>query len=125
MAEEEINERVFNELILGAFPQLADKFREWVDLDHLQMMEFGMFTSDAAKRDDWSTVAKCFTLADTLLKRGDSAVKNLLDVTYLEILPRAGEVHDRLRQMMTPELRQRWNETLDYLRRLRPEQDRS
>jgi hypothetical protein len=118
MPETEIDEQKFVELILTEFPQLREDFDEWKGLDHLQMMEFKIFTEKAGKNGDWDTVERCLRLADVLLRQGDAAIKNAIYVTYLEELPRHGEIHDRIRHMMTPELRQGWDDILAYLEEL-------
>ena len=64
------------------------------------MMEFMLLTLRACKRGDWETVETCLRLADELLRLGDSKIKNAVYVSYLESLPRKGEVHDRLRKMV-------------------------
>ena len=115
MAQENIGRKKFAKLVLAQFPQLRNDFREWQGLDHLQMMEFALFTENAGKRGDWATVEKCLRLADRLLRFGDSNINNTVYVSYLEILPRKGKVHDRLREMMTSDLRKGWDDILSYL----------
>jgi hypothetical protein len=111
----QIDSKQFVELVLAEFPQLRDDFQEWRGLGHLQMMEFALFTQKACKDKDWTTVEKCLRLADKLLRLGDSNINNAVYVSYLEILPRKGDVHDRLKKMMTSELRKGWSDILDYL----------
>jgi hypothetical protein len=82
------------------------------------MMEFALFTERAYKDGAWATVEKCLQLADRLLRFGDSKINNAVYVSYLEILPRKGEVHDRLRKMMTAGLRKGWEDILEYLSKL-------
>jgi hypothetical protein len=118
MNQAQIDGRKFKELLLTEFPELQDDIREWKGLVHLQMMEFVLFTERACKRGDWEIVGRCLRLADKLLRLGDTKVKNALYVSYLESLPRKGEVHDRLRKMMTPDLRKGWDEILEYLSKL-------
>ncbi len=77
-----------------------------------------LFTVRACKRKVWATVKRCVRLADEVLRRGDSYVNNAVYVSYLESLPRKGEVHDRLREMMTSDLRTGWDEILAYLSKL-------
>jgi hypothetical protein len=43
---------------------------------------------------------------------------NAIYVSYLECLPRKGEIHDRLRKMMTTDLRKGWDDILGYLSKL-------
>lgn len=79
------------------------------------MMEFQVLTEKASTAGDWPTVDRCLKLADTLLRNGDPEIRNAIHVSYLEQLPRVGEVHDRIREMMTPELGQAWDNILSYL----------
>jgi hypothetical protein len=46
---------------------------------------------------------------------GNSEINNAVYVSYLEILPLKGDVHDRIRIAMTSDLRQAWDDILDYL----------
>jgi hypothetical protein len=115
MTQPPIDERKFAEILLVEFPELRDEIREYQDLAHLQMMEFALFINRACERGNWETVEKCLRLADRLLRFGDSEVNNAVYVSYLEILPRKGAIHDRLRKMMTNDLRRGWDDILDYL----------
>jgi hypothetical protein len=112
---EEIGEQEFSQLVLTEFPQLGEDLEGWKGLDHLQMMEFGIFTQKAAEAGDWDTVEKCLRLADAFLRLGNTQIRNGIHVTFLEGLPRHGEVQDRIKQMMTPELRRAWIDIIAYL----------
>jgi hypothetical protein len=118
MTQVPIDDQRFAELLLLEFPELRDEIREWQGLGHLQMMEFVLFTERACARGDWETVEKCLRLADRLLRFGDSKVNNAVYVSYLESLPRKGAVHDRLRKIMTNDLRKAWDDILAYLSKL-------
>jgi hypothetical protein len=115
MAHAEIDGQKFTNLLLGEFPQLRDDVREWSGLLHLQMMEFHVVTERAIDAGDWTTVEKCLRLADTLLHHGDAEIRNAIHVSYLEHLPRKGDGHDRIRELMTPDLRKAWDDILAYL----------
>jgi hypothetical protein len=115
MAKAQIDGRKFVELLLTEFPELRDEVQERQDLVHLQMMEFVLFTERACKRGDWKTADRCLRVADKLLRLGDSEISNAVYVSYLECLPRKGEIHDRLRVMMTTDLRKGWDDILAYL----------
>jgi len=119
MAQAEIDRQKFAELLLAEFPQLRDDVREWSGLLHLQMMEFHLVTEKAINAGDWTTVEKCLRLADTLLHDGDAEIRNAIRVSYLEHLPREGDKHGRIRELMTPDLRKAWNDLLAYLSTLR------
>ena len=110
-----IDKLKFAELLLAEFPQLRDECEGYEDLQHLQMIEFALFTARECKLGNFETVAKCLRLADRLLRFGDSYVNNAVYVSYLEILPLKGDVHDRIRVVMTSDLRQAWDDILDYL----------
>jgi len=108
----------FEKELLVEFPELHDEIKNCHRLDHLVMMEFVVFTERACKSEDWKTVERCLRLADKLLRHGNSKVKNAVYVSYLESLPRKGNVHDRLRKMMTTDLRKGWDDILEYLSKL-------
>jgi hypothetical protein len=114
MTQAQIDGPKFAELLLIEFPQLREQIHERRGLVHLEMLEFAVFTERACKRGDWVTVEKCLRLADKLLRSGDSDVRNAVYVSYLEILPRKGVVYDRLREVMTSDLRKGLDEILAY-----------
>lgn len=115
MAHSEIDERKFADILIAEFPHLRADVDEWHGLVDLQMMEFYLVTEKAIKAGDWNTVERCLRLADTLLHDGDGQIRNALHVSYLENLPREGDSHDRIREVMTPALRQAWDDILAYL----------
>jgi hypothetical protein len=115
MNQAKIGGQEFAELLLAELPQLRDELQECRGLKHLEMMEFALFTERACKRRDWKTVEKCLRLAEKLLRLKDSEVNNAVHVSFLEILPRKGKVHDRLKMIMTTDLRKAWDEILAYL----------
>lgn len=118
MSQVQIDSRKFEELLLAEFPELQKDIDEHQGLDHLKMMEFVLFTQRAWKCGDWRTVARCLRVADDLLRRGNPGIQNAVYVSYLESLPRQGEVCDQLRKMMTPHLRKDWDDILNYLSKL-------
>jgi len=52
------------------------------------------------------------------LRQGNAKLKNAASISSLEDLPRQGDIHDRLRQMMSPELRQVWDDDTSCLEKL-------
>jgi hypothetical protein len=118
MTQVPIDGHQFAELLLLEFPELQAEIEKWQDFVHLPMMEFMLLTERACMRADWTTIGKCVRLADELLRLGDAKIKDAVYVSYLESLPRTGEIHDRLRRMMTSDLRTGWDATLAYLYKL-------
>jgi hypothetical protein len=118
MIQTQIDGQKFAELLVAEFPQLRDECQQNQGLAHIQMMEFALFTERECQRGNWETVEKCLRLADRLLRFGDSHINNAVYVSYLECLPRKGEVHDRLRLTMTTSLRKAWDKILAYLSKL-------
>lgn len=115
MTQAQIDGQKFVELLLAEFPQLRDECQENQGLTHIQMRDFALFTARECKLGNSETVAKCLRLAHSLLQLGDSEIKNAVYVSYLECLPLKGDVHDRIRMAMTSDLRQAWDDILDYL----------
>ena len=89
-------------------------------LEQLHMAEFVRFAERSANDGNRDTVNKCGSVADGLWRQGKAKLKNAASISSssLEDLPRQGEVHDRLRQMMSPELRQVWNDATSCLEKL-------
>jgi hypothetical protein len=119
MAQTEIDWQKFAELLVTEFPQLRDDVHESSGLFHLQMMEFYVVTETAINARDWATVERCLRLADTFLQDGDAEIRNAIHISYLENLPREGDDHDRIREVMTPDLRKAWDDIFAYLSTLR------
>jgi len=67
MTQATIDNEKFEELLLLEFPELQDEIREYQGLDHLQMMEFALFSARACERGDMVTVKRCLSLADRFL----------------------------------------------------------
>lgn len=119
MPQGEIDAKRFADLLVTEFPQLREDVCEWHDLSHLQMMEFVIFTEKAVEAGDWATVERCLELANRVLNQGNTEIRNAVHVSYLEHRPREGEVHERIRALMSPELRKAWDNILAYLSSLR------
>ena len=86
-------------------------------LEQLPMAAFVRFAERSANDGNWETVKKC-CVADGRLRQGKAKLKNAASRSSLEDLPSQGEVHDRLREMMSPELRQGWDDAISYLEKL-------
>jgi hypothetical protein len=102
--------------VLQAFPSLRDDFVEWEGLLHLQVMEFVTFTEKAVADGQDTTLQSCLELADLFVREGDQEVWNAMHVSFLEALPREGEVYLRLRNAMSPALCKGWDDILGYLK---------
>ena len=80
-----------------------------------QMMEFMFFTEKAAAANQRELLERCLRLADRFMAEGDQDLWNALHVSFLEHLPRTGDVHRTLRQAMSPALRKRWDDIVAYM----------
>jgi hypothetical protein len=87
-------------------------------LEQLPMAAFVQFAERSANDGNRETVKKCWSVADGRLRQGKAKLKNAPSISSLEDLPSQSEVHDRLREMMSPELRQGWDDTTSYLEKL-------
>jgi hypothetical protein len=87
-------------------------------LEQVQMAEFVRFAERPPNDGNRDTVKKCWSVADGLLRPGRAKRKNAASISSLEDLPGQGEVHDRMREMMSPELRQGWDDAISYLEKL-------
>ena len=56
MTQAQIGGQKFAELPLMKFPELRAEIQQHQGLEHLQMMEFGLFTVRACERGDWVIV---------------------------------------------------------------------
>jgi hypothetical protein len=108
-------EQDFVRLVLAEFPSLRPDFEEWNGLLHLQMMEFEIFTEKAAAAGQSETLERCLRLADLFKREGDNSLSNAIHVSFLENLPRQGDVHRTLRQRMSPMLCKAWDDIVAYV----------
>ena len=107
-----LSSKDFERLVLQEFPSLRDDFTEWQGLLHLQVMEFVTFTEKAAATGQSAIVQACLRLADQFMREGDPEVRNAMYVSFLESLPRQGDVHLILRSAMSPTLCKGWDDIL-------------
>lgn len=110
-----LNEQDFVRLVLDEFPSLRNDFEEWEGLLHLQMMEFEIFTEKAAATNQRERLERCLRLADLFMTEGDEYLWNALGVSFLEHLPRQGDVHHVLRQAMSLGLCKEWDNIVAYM----------
>jgi hypothetical protein len=89
-------------------------------LEQLQMAESVRFAERSANDGNWDTVKECLSVVDDLLRQGKRKTKlnNAASISPPEDLPRQGEVHDRLLEMMFPERRQGRDGAISYLEKL-------
>lgn len=106
----------FERLVLQEFPSLRDDFTEREGLLHLQVMEFAIFTEKAAAAGQNAIVKTCLKLADLFIREGDQEVWNAMHVSFLEALPRQGDIYLMLRSGMSPTLCKGWDNILAYLK---------
>lgn len=106
----------FEQLVLREFPSLRDDFTEWEGLLHLQVMEFATFTERAAAAGQNDILQTCLKLADLFVREGDQEVWNAMHVSFLEALPRQGDVYLMLRRGMSTILCKGWDDILAYLK---------
>jgi hypothetical protein len=108
-------EQDFERLVLAEFPSLRPDFEEWKGLLDLQMMEFEIFTEKAAAAGQSEILERCLRLADLFIREGDKSLWNALHVSFLENLPRQGDVYRTLRQKMSPVLCKGWDDIVAYV----------
>ena len=87
-------------------------------LEQLQVAEPVRFAERSTNDGSWDTVRKCLSVPDDRLRQGKTKLKNAASISPPEDLPRQGEVHDRLREMMFPERRQGRDDAISHLEKL-------
>jgi hypothetical protein len=85
-------------------------------LEQLQVAEFVRFAERSASDGNRDTVKKCLRLADRLLRQGNAKLENAASGSSLQDLPPQGKV--RLREMMSPELREGGDDAISCLEKL-------
>lgn len=111
----ELGAQDFERLVLHEFPSLRPDFEEWEGLMYLQMMEFMLFTQNAAATNQPEVLERCLRLADLFNAEGDHFLWNALHVSFLEQLPLEGDVHRTLRLAMSPALCKGWDDIVAYM----------
>lgn len=118
----ELDEQDFVRLVLDEFPSLRSDFEGCEGLLHLQMMEFEIFTEKATATNQRERLERCLRLADLFMTEGDEYLWNALGVSFLEHLPRQGDVHHTLRQLMSSRLCKEWDNIAAHMNSI-PEKD--
>ncbi len=90
--------------------------------DTTDSLEFMLFTKKAAAANGHKILERCLQLADRFIAEGDQDLQNALAVSFLEHLPRQGEVHRKLRRAMSLAMRQGWDDIVAYMDSI-PEKD--
>jgi hypothetical protein len=108
----------FTRMLLGEFPELRAEIEDEDGLLHLEMAVFARHTQTAVDAGDWPTLKRCVHLAHELWERADPALKNALNVSYLEHLE-FGPPHGQAAfTRFTRELQQGWKEMQEYWEQL-------
>ena len=108
----------FLEILRAEFPDLRQEFESWAEddyPDHLLMMELHVFFKEGVANDDWARVDHCLSVLDRIFKGGDHAIRNVVYVSFLELIDLSKPPGDRLKQLMSPELLHGHAEIDEYL----------
>lgn len=68
------------------FPNLTEVVNRQKGLLHFEVGEFRKFTQDAIRSGDTERTTKCFSLAERAYLNGNEALKNAIDVSFVEEL---------------------------------------
>jgi hypothetical protein len=105
----------FVQLVVSAYPELAEELDELDGLETVQMRTFCEHTQAAIDRGDIATVVTCFRIADRVIADGDGSMQNAIHVSFLEELdfrrPRGKDAFTKL----TPALRKGWTDINEYM----------
>lgn len=101
--------------LLAEFPELREEIRENEGLLHVQVGAFARRTEEAIASGDLASIDRCFTLAHRAFRDADPPLKNAIYVSYLEHLNFSGANGSAAQHRMSPLLRQRYAEIMDYL----------
>ena len=113
-----IDEANFLALALAEFPSLTDEFAENEGLFHVQMGIFSRIARAAIERGDFSTLKRCYNLADETMGNASPSVENAIFVSFLEnlnfeISPHGAEAEKLLSPKLTEmlaELNEHWRQ---------------
>lgn len=107
-----IEHETFVKELLDKFPEVSGQIDPKVDcgLLHLEMSAFARFTREQIEARDRVTVTECFQFADRLLRNGDDAVVNAVNVSFLENLDFEQEDERWAFDCMPTRVREAWRE---------------
>ncbi|ODB95165.1 hypothetical protein A3197_17545 [Candidatus Thiodiazotropha endoloripes] len=112
-------EQEFKDRALTLYPGLAEAFDEYEGLLHMQMSEFEMKTTEAIRNKDKEKVLASFILAERCFRQGDEAMKNAIDVSFVEgVLSLLNKEEKEWGWVLMPELLKELY--VDFWGRLRP-----
>jgi hypothetical protein len=98
----------FHDLALAQFPELREEFEDHRGLPHLQMGAFARLVEEAKGRADWETYAQAAALADRLWRDADFALRNALNVSFLELIDFEGPHGPRAWMLLSARLQRAW-----------------
>lgn len=105
----------FIEQLVTEFPELLDDIKEDEGLLHMQMGSFARITQAAINAGDFETLRLQFMFADQFFHGATPDLQNAFYVSYLEHLDFRGPHGPHAQSLMSSELRQGWQEIMDYL----------
>ena len=108
----------FLRLAVAEFPALRAEFDEDAGLLHLQMHAVTRLAQRAKGEGDWDAYARCVRLAAELWRRPDAALRNALNVSFLEHLDFDGPRGPDAWRRLTAELQEGWRAMRAYNERL-------
>jgi hypothetical protein len=111
----QITTLAFHDLALAQFPELREEFEDHRGLPHLQMRAFARLVQEAKGRADWETYAQAAALADALWRDADPALRNALNVSFLELIDfedRTGPMRGRCSALACRVRGRRWRHTM-------------
>lgn len=104
----------FTRMLVAEFPELREEVEYQDGLLHLEMHVFARLTQAAIDGADWTTLKRCVHLAHELWARADAALRNALNVSFLEHLSFVGPDGEAAWTRLTRELQQGWREMEAY-----------
>ncbi|MEY2536845.1 MAG: hypothetical protein QOG67_585 [Verrucomicrobiota bacterium] len=105
----------FIEQLVAEFPELRHDIEDETGLLHLQMAAFARSTQAAIDTGDTETLKRHFAFADRFFYHSADDLENALNVSYLENLEFTAPHGESARSLMSPALRQGWQDIMDYL----------
>ncbi len=102
-----VDEAKFLAMALAEFPSLADEFGEDEGLFHVQMGTFSNVAKEAIERGDYTTLQRCYKIADDAIKNATPNVENAVYVSFLEHLYFEGSPYGaEAKRLLPPKLSQ-------------------
>ena len=105
-------------VIITAIPEFRVDVEECAELDHVQFMEFFLWTKSSLRSGNADNLHRAIRLVDGIFQDCDAAIKNAVTVSFLECIDPDDEIGKPIFDVLTRHCgtnRRRWTDSLQLI----------